>query len=532
MSTNIAISNASSYSYDELPYESYPYSQTHPANLRTIGMLFGMNPVPLENARILELGCAAGNNIIPIAIDYPKATVVGVDLSQVQIEQATKQVEELGLKNITFNHCSIMDITKEFGEFDYIIAHGVLSWIPAEVQEKIFDICNTNLSKNGIAYISYNTLPGWNMVRSIRDMMLYHSQSFQNPLEKVQQSRLLLQFIIDATENTNTPYAQVLRNEAKVLANQPDHYLRHDHIEENNSQFYFHEFIDKIKARKLQYLGDANIPSMYLGNMPTAVVEKLQAVNDIVRTEQYMDFISNRRFRCTLVCHESVKLKRNLANEDVKNFYLSVNLEPEKDLKDINLEDNTETIKFFVNGNTESFISSTSSIMKAILYTFAENKNAPLKLDQVVKLAEEKLKNIDRVQIKNELLNNAMRLVLSGYMTICSEPLNFTNQVASKPKASKLAQYQAERMPGLWVTTQKHERLGINLFEKYVIRYLDGKNTNAQIIDKILSHIKKDELTVSQDGEKLTDDNKIKDELAKILDTTLVRLAPCALLVS
>jgi methyltransferase-like protein len=362
-------------------------------------------------------------------------------------------------------------------------------------------------------------------------MMLYHTQGFQNPIEKVQQSRLLLQFIIDATENSNSPYAQVLRGEAKVLANQPDHYLRHDHIEETNIQFYFHEFSQKAQARELQYLGDANLPTMYLGNMPAKVVEKLQAINDIVRTEQYMDFISNRRFRCTLLCHQAVKLNRNLNNEDLKNFYLSMVVDPEKALKDIDINDGTEALKFYINSSSETFITTSSPIMKAIFYSLAENRNYSLKVDQLVKLATEKLNDGDRVAVKNELISNGMKLVLAGYMNICSEPTTFTNKLTDKPKASKLVQYQAERMPGFWVTNQKHERLGINLFEKYVLRYLDGNNTKEEIIDKVMNHIKNDELTVSRDGEKISDEKQIREEIKNILDATLVKFAPSALLV-
>ena len=107
--------------YDEVPYESYPYIQSHPHHLRTLGVLFGMNPTIPEEARILELGCAAGGNIIPHAVNYPKAKFVGVDLSKTQIEEADKHVQGLGLKNIKFHHCSITDIDDSFGKFDYII---------------------------------------------------------------------------------------------------------------------------------------------------------------------------------------------------------------------------------------------------------------------------------------------------------------------------------------------------------------------------------------------------------------------------
>ncbi len=126
--------------YDTVPYESYPYPNTHPESLYTIGKLFGMQPVDFNNCKVLELGCASGGNIISMATLNPNSTFVGVDLSKVQIEEGNKQIQELGLKNITLKQLSILDITSEFGEFDYIITHGILSWVPGEVQDKIFEI--------------------------------------------------------------------------------------------------------------------------------------------------------------------------------------------------------------------------------------------------------------------------------------------------------------------------------------------------------------------------------------------------------
>ena len=135
-----------------------------------------MTPPKIETSRVLELGCASGGNLIPHAVNYPKGQYVGVDLSKTQIDSGLEQVKSLGLKNIELKCCSITDIDESFGKFDYIICHGVISWVPDFVRDKIFEISSKNLSKNGIAYISYNTLPGWNMVRSIRDMMLYHAK--------------------------------------------------------------------------------------------------------------------------------------------------------------------------------------------------------------------------------------------------------------------------------------------------------------------------------------------------------------------
>ncbi|AAU04232.1 lysine methyltransferase [Rickettsia typhi] len=516
--------------YDEIPYESYPYAITNPYHLSTLATLFGINAPEVENSKILELGCAAGGNLIPHAVLYPKAHFVGVDLSKVQIDEANKNVRALGLKNIEFHHCSITDINDSFGKFDYIICHGVISWVPKIVRDKIFKVCNSNLSTNGIAYISYNTLPGWNMVRTIRDMMLYHSSSFTNVRDRIAQSRLLLEFVKDSLENSKTPYAEVLKTEAGLLAKQTDHYLRHDHLEEENAQFYFHEFMNEARKYNLQYLADCNISTMYLGNMPPKVVEQLKAVNDIVRTEQYMDFITNRRFRTTLLCHNDLKINRNINNEDIKKFNIIFNVVPEKPLQEVDLDNAAENLQFFLNGNKECNLSTTSPYMKAILYTFSENLNNPLSFKQVTSEANKKLNNNKLNEIKNELLNNAMKLVLQGYISITNQK-HRNKPVLDKPKTTQMVLYQAKHTPSMWVTNLKHEPIGVNFFEKFALRYMDGKNDKKAIIEAILGHVEKGELTLSKEGQKIENKEEIRKELESLFTPMIEKFASNALLV-
>jgi methyltransferase-like protein/2-polyprenyl-3-methyl-5-hydroxy-6-metoxy-1,4-benzoquinol methylase len=532
MPKNISVEQTSNNTYDEVPYESRPYPASHPAHLRTMGLLFGMTPVSLEKARILELGCAGGGNITPLAMAYPNAECVGVDLSKVQIDLATKQAQDLGLKNMDFRNSSITDIDeKSYGKFDYIICHGVLSWVPENIQTAVFDVCGKLLTPNGLAYISYNTLPGWNMVRSIRDMMLYHSENFKTLGEKVQQSRLLLDFVKDSLEGSNTPYGDMLKKETELLAQQPDHYLRHDHLGEDNKQYYFNEFMKEAAARKLQYLGDSNLSSMFLGNMPSKVVEKLQAVNDIVRTEQYMDFINNRRFRATILCRNDVALNRALNIDTIKKFLLGFKLVPAKPMAEVKLNDANEKVEFYFNGVKEAPVSTTSPIMKAVLYTFAENWGHPLSFNNIVKLAGEKLPSAKAADIEQELTNNAMRMVLSGHITIFAEDSATTNTISAKPKVLDIVRYQAEHMPTLWVTNGSHERLGINIFEKFAFRYMDGKNSVEELTAKMLEHVKNGDLVVNKDNKKLEDEKQIKIELSAMLTQTLERTKACSILV-
>ncbi|ABV73922.1 seryl-tRNA synthetase [Rickettsia canadensis str. McKiel] len=516
--------------YDEVPYESYPYALTNPYHLSTLATLFGVNTPEVENSRILELGCAAGGNLIPHAVLYPKAHFVGVDLSKVQIDEAKKNVKELGLKNIEFYHCSITDIDNSFGKFDYIICHGVISWVPKTVRDKIFEVCNKNLSPNGIAYISYNTLPGWNMVRTIRDMMMYHSSSFANVRDRIVQSRLLLEFVKDSLENSKTPYAEVLKTEAGLLAKQTDHYLRHDHLEEENAQFYFHEFMNEARKYNLQYLADCNLSTMYLGNMPPKVVEQLKSVNDIVRTEQYMDFITNRRFRTTLLCHSNIKINRNINNDDIMKFNMIFNIVPEKPLKEVDLNSTSENLKFFLNGNKDFNLTTSSPYMKAILYTFSENLNNPLSFEKITAEANKKLHNTKLNEIKAELLNNAMKLVLQGYISITNQK-HRNNPELDKPKTTKMVIHQANHTPYMWVTNLKHEPIGVNFFEKFALRYMDGKHDKKAIIDAVLGHVEKGELTLSKEGQKVENKEEIRKELEVLFTLMIEKFSSNALLV-
>jgi len=512
-------------SYDEFPYESYPFAYTRPEHLMTIGKLFGMNPTPMENARILELGSAAGGNIMNFASSYPKSYSLGVDLSKIEIDHGNKVVKELGLKNIELKNISITDLDESFGKFDYIICHGVFSWVPDFVKDKILDISKKLLNPNGIAFISYNTLPGWNMINSIRDMMMFHSSIFENTFDKVNQAKLFLNFVNEGLEGSASPYAKFLKEEAQNLAKQEDHYLRHEYLAEENKQFYFHEFIDMAKTHSLSYLADSNIHAMFLGNLPSKAAEKLQTINDIVRTEQYMDFILNKRFRCTLLCHNDVSLNRNITSEKIKEFYSSCNISPSIPENDVDLTNAIENIVFYFNGSKDLSISTSSPIMKAIFYSYIDNVGNPLKSTELFELASKKLQKTPIDDIKTEFDNIIARLVFGGYTKLFAVKPNAIFNISLKPKVNDYARYQARnaKLDKLFVTNQINELFQLQIHERYILDLLDGTQNLEEIKDKILGKLISGEIIASESGNNITDKIEL-DKLAKqCIDLALER---------
>ena len=299
-------------SYDAVPYGSYPIAASHPDKLFAVGTLFGVHPVPPEGARILELGCAGGGNLLPIASQFPNATCVGIDLSQAQVDAARVAVQYGKLSNTKIHQGSIADINESHGKFDYIICHGVFSWVPEPAREAILRVSAQNLSENGIAYISYNTMPGWYQRGMIRDMMLRHVDGIKNSTAKTTQARALLTFLVRATESHHSPYAAYLRSEAEFLDKQPDAYLFHDHLEDHNKAYFFQDFIRFATPYGLQFLGESNISAMWTGNLSNETSQKLNSISDAVVSGHYLDCIVGRSFRQTLLVHSGKSISRSL----------------------------------------------------------------------------------------------------------------------------------------------------------------------------------------------------------------------------
>ena len=295
--------------YDQVPYSSYPYAQSHPIFNAAIGKLFGLNPTPLSSARVLELGCAAGGNLLPIASYYPGSQCLGIDFSAKQIEEGQRYVADSGLTNIELRQMNILDFSSSEGTFDYIICHGVFSWIPAEVQKKILAICAEQLSPQGIAYISYNVYPGWHLRGIIRDLMNFHTRKFTEPNDRAGHARAMLDFLSKQIPEENNPYGMLLRREAALLEGKADSYLLHEHLEVNNHPLYFHEFAQLFTTAGLKFLSETDWGGNSLDQYGVQAAKVIQQHSQSrIDFEQYCDYFRNRTFRQTLLCRADAEI--------------------------------------------------------------------------------------------------------------------------------------------------------------------------------------------------------------------------------
>ncbi len=243
--------------FDALAYKSYAHYTAHPDRLAVVASMAGIRTAPVENCRVLEVGCATGGNLIPMAEQLPASRFLGIDLSERQIQAGSSVVRELGLNNIEMRCQDLMAFAETEGQFDYIIAQGVYSWVPRPVQQRLLDVCRRHLAPNGVAYVSYNTYPGWRPNEVARDLMMYHARHAPDATNRLALGRQMMQFA--AEHSLAAPhYRDSLKTLQTAITAQPDEDLLHDHMEWVNEPQYFWKFVEEATANRLAYVGDAS----------------------------------------------------------------------------------------------------------------------------------------------------------------------------------------------------------------------------------------------------------------------------------
>lgn len=321
------------FAYDLLQYPSHVHPQMHPSRLAAIARLHGIDAASPKDCRLLEVGCGDGVQLITLAMAYPHSRFVGVDMSQAAIARGEAMRSRLGLDNLQLVVADLLRWDPGAEPYDYITAHGFWSWVPEVVREHLLTLCNDHLTPTGIAYISYNALPGCHIRRMVWEMMKFHTREMEEPAAKLERARELLAWLQQDVLTTRLVFGDVVRKEVHDLLQRTDtSVVFHDDLAEINQPFHFSEFIEQARRHDLAYLAEADYFEMNEKVLESADArERLAALSngDVLAKEQYLDFLKGRRFRQTLLCRNNAPLQREARMQVAMTLDVVGQLQPE-----------------------------------------------------------------------------------------------------------------------------------------------------------------------------------------------------------
>lgn len=449
-------------SYDRVHYPAKPYHVTRPDHLEVLGRLFGVPTRSAEEARLLEIGCGVGDNLLLAAECFPRARVLGIDLAASQIEAGQRLLRQVGLTNVDLQALDLNQLDGTFGQFDYIIAHGVYSWVPEAVRRALLDVIRARLAPTGIAFVSHNVKPGWYAKSLARDMMRYRTRGLAEPGARVGTARTFLERIVAGTNPSERLYRAVLAERVQANANQDSDVLFHDDLSDFCEGEWFWEVAARLGAQGLQFLCDANTETLGSTGLAAETVRELEELAaNVVEREQYLDFVRNRAFRMTLICHAGLPLNRELRPEQL--FPLQVGLDP---------------------GVTEIGIGSGGTVAVSTKSTRMQvadplTKAALIALGQIwpgtvafAELFERILDNSER-EGRTALAARLLELLRTGIVAVAMRPPTFAQTVPTRPRASGLARLAAEVSPK--VVNLRHTYSIVSDEDLAVLRLCDGR---------------------------------------------------------
>jgi methyltransferase-like protein/SAM-dependent methyltransferase len=475
-------------SYDQLPYPSMPFAYTQPAHLAALTALFGIEAPAADTARVLELGCASGGNIIPLAARFPEARFLGIDLSQRQVDDGHRRIAALGLSNVEIRQGDLAKIKSLTECFDYVICHGVFSWVPKIVQGAIFRICSKNLAANGVAAVSYNVLPGWHLRSIVRDICLHHTENALPPRQCVEKARKVLGQIAESASETE-PYGLLIRNEAKRIAQLPSAYIHGEFLAAENTPCYFHEFIDWAEQYGLSYLCEGTLGSSIPEFLFPETGRRIKELAGESRSsiEQYIDFFTGRSFRRSILirARSSVPETRMPSPDRLRPFHFASQIRADPDRSGAE-------VSVYKDSRGRAITAGDTAVRYA-LAQLAEHYPSTLTLKQLTVPAW----GNDASEAEARVGKALFRLIAAGQATVSSLPLLVGRAAIERPRAWLLARIESGAGQP-WVTSLCHSAVPLHRMLAFLLVHFDGNHDRRMLTAKLIDAVRRGDVHVPE----------------------------------
>jgi len=473
--------------YDELPYDSLPLPETQPDFLAAVAALHGYPAPPPRSARVLELGCAAGGNLIPLAFHHAESDYVGIELSRLQAEAGASFIAALGLTNARILHADLAALPDDLGTFDYIIAHGVFSWVPPAVQQALLRVCRKHLSPNGLAYVSFNVAAGWQELLPLREALVAGTEAHLPAPQRVAQARALL-----AELETQWDDPLLLQEIAHLQAAAPS-YLFHEFLAEYNAPMRFAGFAHQLQDAGLRYVAEAG-PRRAVVAFATDAATSATLATRWMDAEAALDEAMQTRFRRGLISRDDAPPAHPPQSTQLQGlaFYCDLTSDAEIDLDTASEHD-------FVNPAGGRF-SIANPLLKAGVMALSTIYPAAMHYTEWVRAANELMTHFEASGRRDEaeFREALFHLVTVQGIQTCVESTHRATPLDATPQAHALARLQAGT-PGWVVSGVRHVALGLDDWGRTLLGLLDGTHSVKMLVQTMQHMLQRAGVELAED---------------------------------
>jgi SAM-dependent methyltransferase len=440
--------------YDAIRYDALPYPVSHPDHVAAVVTMFGLDAPDVATARVLDVGCNDGSNLLPMAATLPNASFTGCDIAATAIAAARDAARALDLRNASFEIADLA--TFEGGPYDYIVAHGVYSWVPPPVRDALFALAARALAPNGILFTSYNTYPGGHVRRAAWEALRWHVAKLPDRASQLRAARELADLVGEATATPDGGDAAV-RAEFKRIASEPDSPLYHDTLAEPNDPVWFHEFVAHAGRHGLTYVAEA-LPSTMAGGGLSPRMRAFLAAQGRLAREQYLDFARVRRFRQSLLCRTEAAGDFTLAPARLRGLQVSASM---------------QLMRAAADARVPTVPGADGNVLRPMLERLVAASPAAMPTGELI----ERTRSEPGARPVEAILIDAW---VSGFAQLHMHPPKPATRAGERPRGFPVARWQAARREG--VTNLRHETIRlVDPFARALLPLCDGTRDRAAL---------------------------------------------------
>ena len=449
-------------------YRTFARRETHPARMGALARLYGLSAPAPDACAMLELGCGDGSNLLPLAEAYPRSSFVGIDLSRDAIEKGQAEVRELGLRNITLRCEDLRTASIEADAYDYIVCHGVYSWVPPEVQHAILSSAKRALKPEGIFLISYNTLPGWRQRGILRDIIRVGAgRRAEHPLERCALGVDFLKLVSREKSALSDSFGAYISEATERVASSDPSYIHEEFLGGYNEPLLFTDFVGRARENGLEFLSEARVVMMSSDDLSQEVKEYLETLGaDYIGREQVLDVFRNRAFRETLLCHSAASVNRGMSADAFKALQLTA-LYVAVDSNDV-----TRGFRERVSGRVVITPPGECTSLLEVVSSFGSRGAS---------FADIFDRSRDSMDIsERELMIAVVTLWRSGFIEVTTAPLSAVERDFDAVEVTRCARLQARAYPK--VTSRFHESFPLSDDERKAILLVEGSISKQALL--------------------------------------------------